>query len=210
MKKQSKHKGMTLIELIIVIAIIAILVAISVPAFGQIIQNGKDTALKTTAQRILDAMNNYVLINDEEIRKNGGYSVQAVVERKGADYEWKVYTKAGGETDPCYMPNFPFQSTCTLVYDSTKSESDNKMESFENYIDSLIDPQTGEKFGYFYVHYDKDYTNTRVNEETNEVERYNESVGNISLHLEGKGYTLIMNTFDVFYKLPYNCYASYE
>lgn len=52
MKKKLK-KGFTLVELVIVIAVIAILSAVLIPTFGNVIQNAKDSAAFSTASNAL-------------------------------------------------------------------------------------------------------------------------------------------------------------
>jgi type IV pilus assembly protein PilA len=70
MKNIKKKKGFTLIELIIVIAIIAILAAITVPKFGNIQKDAKIKADIASAKVIADATT--ILIGKDEIK--GSYS----------------------------------------------------------------------------------------------------------------------------------------
>lgn len=59
--KKSLKKGFTLVELVIVIAVIAILSAVLIPTFGNVIQNSKDTAAYENAK---NAMTSYAVNND--------------------------------------------------------------------------------------------------------------------------------------------------
>ncbi len=53
--KKSLKKGFTLVELVIVIAVIAILSAVLIPTFGNVIQNSKDTAAFSNAKSAIDS-----------------------------------------------------------------------------------------------------------------------------------------------------------
>lgn len=81
MKNIKKKKGFTIIELIIVIAIIGIIAAIVVPKYGNIQGDAKAKADIATAKVIGDTVN--TLISEEKI-KISGYSTAAEV---GADIE---------------------------------------------------------------------------------------------------------------------------
>lgn len=58
MNKKNNRKGFTIVELVIVIAVIAILATVLVPTFGNVIENAKNTAL---IQEIKNEHTNYTM-----------------------------------------------------------------------------------------------------------------------------------------------------
>lgn len=74
MKRKNTRHGFTIVELVIVIAVIAILASVLVPVFGNVIQNAKDSAAKQ------EAKNAYT---------------QYLVDSKGATVEYMVYEADG-------------------------------------------------------------------------------------------------------------------
>ena len=52
MKKRNLKKGFTIVELVIVIAVIAILSAVLIPTFGSVVANAEKAALKADAKAI--------------------------------------------------------------------------------------------------------------------------------------------------------------
>ena len=50
MKRRVNKRGFTIVELVIVIAVIAILATVLVPTFGDVITNAKDSAAKQAAK----------------------------------------------------------------------------------------------------------------------------------------------------------------
>ena len=52
MKKRNLKKGFTIVELVIVIAVIAILSAVLIPTFGGVVADAKEAALKADAKAI--------------------------------------------------------------------------------------------------------------------------------------------------------------
>lgn len=150
--KVKKRKGFTLIEMIITLGIIAILVVIAIPSFGKIISDSKEKAVILTANEIIDAMKAYILLNDNEINANGGYNVQVEAKSNNNNsYDWQIYVSAGDFAAMCSMGAIG----CEKVYDSKSDLA--ILESFENYIKSLVDPISGENFKKIYIHYEERY-----------------------------------------------------
>lgn len=74
MKKLNK-KGFTLIELLAVIVILAILVAVAVPAVSRYLATARDGAFKDNAQIAISAVRNDYLINGPA---EGGYNLTTI------------------------------------------------------------------------------------------------------------------------------------
>ncbi|KQL53395.1 hypothetical protein AN964_07745 [Heyndrickxia shackletonii] len=66
-KVMKNQKGMTLVELLAVIVILAIVTAIAVPSIGGIINKSKDDAQKSNALMIINAAKLAVVSNNETI-----------------------------------------------------------------------------------------------------------------------------------------------
>lgn len=74
MKKKLK-KGFTLVELVIVIAVIAILSAVLIPTFGNVIQNANDSAAFSTASNALTQYTTSMASNHQSTDLPDGYVV---------------------------------------------------------------------------------------------------------------------------------------
>ena len=89
MKKQTK-KGFTLVELVIVIAVIAILSAILIPTFGNVISDANKTAAKEDART---AYQNFLVDNAEDVSFAGDEAyllVDVNLTNKTAKYAYNV------------------------------------------------------------------------------------------------------------------------
>ena len=115
MNKKNNRKGFTIVELVIVIAVIAILATVLVPTFGTVIADAKETAAKQEAKNIYT---NYVMAN----AKTGTYESDVVVLVDG--YYVTVEDGAAiaaSTTAPttCYEKLDPATLTVTSVHSTT-------------------------------------------------------------------------------------------
>jgi type IV fimbrial biogenesis protein FimT len=90
--KQTKNLGVTLIELIVAISIVAILVSIAIPNFSSAIRS---TRLTTYANELVASLN---LARSEAVKRG----VQVSVRRKGSinqnwDSGWDIFTDLDGD-----------------------------------------------------------------------------------------------------------------
>lgn len=111
MKKTNRKKGFTIIELVIVIAVIGILAAVLIPTFSNVIENANAAAAKSSARAIFEnatiaaSMGN-VSLNGMIIESKDGNYKYIVTDGQLEDYEgtagtnattvdggWKVYMK---------------------------------------------------------------------------------------------------------------------
>lgn len=113
MKKVNNKKGFTLAELLVVVAILAILIAIAVPIFGGAMDSARQTARDANARTIKSAA--MVKILDENIAKGAwGWRATATIDPdgtitwaatepvKGVDSDPGVSYPAGGAVDGTY------------------------------------------------------------------------------------------------------------
>ena len=67
MKKRNLKKGFTIVELVIVIAVIAILSAVLIPTFGGVVADAKEAALKADAKAIYTEYVAWASENGEDV-----------------------------------------------------------------------------------------------------------------------------------------------
>lgn len=84
MNKKNNRKGFTIVELVIVIAVIAILATVLVPTFGDVIGNANKTA---AVQEVKNAYTAYTV----KYATTAGYDDDIVIK-----YEGKFYSVTGG------------------------------------------------------------------------------------------------------------------
>lgn len=84
MKKTSSKKGFTLAELLIVVAIIAVLVAIAIPVFGSSLENARVAADKANIRATYAQVVNNYLLSDGTAQASSTDPLQAT---KSASYD---------------------------------------------------------------------------------------------------------------------------
>ena len=95
MKKKLK-KGFTLVELVIVIAVIAILSAVLIPTFGNVIQNANDSAAKSEVSNAITQYTTNQASNSQSADLFDGY---IVLLKKEAVVNGNNFAAAYGSTD---------------------------------------------------------------------------------------------------------------
>ncbi len=147
MKKKLK-KGFTLVELVIVIAVIAILSAVLIPTFGNVIQNANDSAAFSTASNALTKYttnqaqagqstmlpDGYVIVFD----KNATFSIESPKEIDAKDFGATIK----------YV--FRFKNGSLVQY---KESTDNEFVKYIDVRDNVI--QLNQKYDYVKGKYTK-------------------------------------------------------
>lgn len=82
MKKVNNKKGFTLAELLVVLAILAILVAVAIPLFTGALSNAEQTAINANVRAVRAAAVTEILTNDS-IDKTGPWLATAAVDASG-------------------------------------------------------------------------------------------------------------------------------
>lgn len=130
MKKKLK-KGFTLVELVIVIAVIAILSAVLIPTFGNVIGNAKESAAKsevsnTITQYTTNQASNelpsdlpkegYIILfkSEQELAKSGTPSVNYAGSYKDANISY-VFSYNNGKLETVKNPKVTIESGTTTL-----------------------------------------------------------------------------------------------
>lgn len=83
MKKVQNKKGFTLAELLVVVAILAILVAVAIPVFSGALNNAKTTAKNANARAVRAAAVTEILSNTTTYGSTGPWKATGVIEADG-------------------------------------------------------------------------------------------------------------------------------
>ena len=111
--KKNNNKGFTLAELLIVVAIIAVLVAIAIPVFTTQLERAREaTDLANIRSAYAEAMTDYLVT---------GKKAEATGSIKQQDAEWhidnKLTTRVDGKEDTITVDNVTVGGTFTVTVD---------------------------------------------------------------------------------------------
>lgn len=149
MKKKLK-KGFTLVELVIVIAVIAILSAVLIPTFGNVIQNANDSAAFSTASNALTQYTTSMASNHQSTDLPDGY---IVVLKNNATFTNVVKEGEKGvnnlkDADVAYT--FKFENGALVQYKDESKKESFKYSAIENSVVALetkyVNTLTNKKF----------------------------------------------------------------
>ena len=118
------RKGFTLVEIMIVIAIIALLASIAIPNFVSSRKSANDVTTKATLRTIQTALENYAVDN------NGQYPAGTDLSKLIPSYIRKDYCASGnntfaGHTFTCSITTATYNVNATKVDDSTANKDFN-------------------------------------------------------------------------------------
>lgn len=104
---RSKHRGFTLIELMITVAVIAIIAAVAFPSYRQHVIRSKRSAAQSVMMDMANLQQQFFVANrvyaDKATLQASGYNVPAEV---SANYSWNVNVDPSGS-----MPAFRIEFT---------------------------------------------------------------------------------------------------
>ncbi len=117
MKKIIKNKGFTLIEMMIAVAILAIITAVAVPSYVDQVRKGKRADAKVELMKIAQMQESYFVQNLSYARDlttgAGGLGLGATVESEGGDYQITVIPTPAGCSGTTATPCTGYNLTAT-------------------------------------------------------------------------------------------------
>lgn len=133
LKKRLNQKGLTLIELLAVIVILAIVAAIAVPAIGNLIENSRYNAIKADGLNVLSAANLYFSENPDK-------SAVTVAELKTAkllDTSGKILDTVGSTASTINKPTTGSSGALTLTTGALKFSGDKTVTFTSASVDNI-------------------------------------------------------------------------
>ena len=115
MNKKNNRKGFTTVELVIVIAVIAILASVLIPTFANLIDKANKSAALQEAKNIY---NNYMIDQAENAESNG---IVIKVTKPDGDYYFKVQNGALVK-EPIDAANVPDNATIIISKATTDTD----------------------------------------------------------------------------------------
>ena len=160
MKIKRSRKAFTIVELVIVIAVIAILATVLVPAFGNVIQNAKDSAAKQEAK---NAYTEYMV-------ENAGKGEMPVLFLYKAEEGRIVAIQNGAAVGVYESEDAALTALIGEDYDKDelKPTTDGKLFAYGGEVPEPVEPSEPEKTDYF-VQLDKNVLTLTSDKGLNEV-----------------------------------------
>lgn len=133
LKKRLNQKGLTLIELLAVIVILAIVAAIAVPAIGNLIQNSRYNAVKADALNVLSAANIYFAENSAET----DVTVAELKTAKLLDTSGKILDTVGSDASTIIKPTSGTTGALELSTGALKFSGDKTVTFTSATVDAI-------------------------------------------------------------------------
>jgi prepilin-type N-terminal cleavage/methylation domain-containing protein len=89
--RERPSRGFTLVELLVVVAIIALLIGILVPSLGAARNHAKDVKTRATLKALGDGLEMFKTDNEPEVRKTGGYPASTRADDPTEDGEQDIF-----------------------------------------------------------------------------------------------------------------------
>ena len=113
MKHLNKQKGFTIVELVIVIAVIAVLSAVLIPTFSNIVANAKKTADEADAKSIYEQYKVQIIMDENGIEDiNGNNQEEVLVVLRYGQADAKYFLFVNGQ-----MGESSIDADCDVVID---------------------------------------------------------------------------------------------
>jgi len=112
--KMKQTKGFTLIELMIVVAIIGILAAVAIPAFLKYIKKSKTSEARTNVRKVYDGEISYY--DEEHVERNGSIISKQFVEAGPSPSDVPSIDKETGDWETNAWSSLKFGSDSPVLY----------------------------------------------------------------------------------------------
>jgi len=122
MKKVNNKKGFTLAELLVVLAILAILVAVAIPLFSGAVSEAQKTAREANVRAVRAAAVVEILTNDSVVEKGtNGWYAEAEVSKSGEMTNLKITACTDSSPTITYPTGNAVNGTYKVPVDDVKS-----------------------------------------------------------------------------------------